>query len=768
MKKFIGILLVAILLLAPSQAEDQKVSFDAQAAWSYIKALASDSMRGRKSGQPGGVMGEEYIASKFKEWGLEPAGDNGTYFQNFTIEHRNIEEGVALEIITDRERRDFYYGEGWRVQRYSGSGHFTAEIVFVGYGIHAPEKKYDDYAGVNIKGKVALISSGAPQRLVRKLGDETKMDNRIEAAQKLGARGVIVFQRPSANPSRFFGIRVDKKLYKPDFVLLSVEQRVTNFIFKDLSVELRNLIRDIDGRGEPKPLATGVKAFISVNAIFDEKRSTRNVIAKITGTDKVLKNEYIVIGAHMDHLGVTPMGDVMNGANDNASGTAVTMELARIMKLNQAKPKRTVIFALWAAEEQGLLGSRHYADHSSYPIEKTIVNINMDMVGHGTGKIPFNGVYYGPQIWKVLKEKLPKEILDNARTGRGGPGGSDHTPFLEKGIPAFFLITRPSVKYHQSRDDIDLIKPEMLKKTGDLVHAAVEILASEPGNFILPMRQETYYLKYQNIINFKFEPLDHVIANHGDAKDSHVNLQPAVVEEKEGLLGNELRIDILNNLFALPKRMRKAKGLLLFTSSRRLYGNARQGRTTVILGLRGINSFRDNPQWAEILAKQGLYFVVLSEPSLLFGEEGLSEEGKTIIKAINSSGLLLLVKRASELEAKALLNASRRPLILFEKELPNKEILDLIKKKESALGLIWTNEEPVEYFNKLEEVKKAIGTEHLIMVNGPCLWKSESQNQFLKIISEIIKAKYERSDRSNIFTSTFVRVLNKARGTSSQ
>ncbi len=768
MKKFIGVLLVAFLLLAPSLAKDKKATFDAQAAWSYIKALALDSMLGRKSGQPGGVMGEEYIASKFKEWGLEPTGDNGTYFQNFTIEHRNIEEGVALEIITDRERRDFYYGEDWRVQRYSGSGHFTAEIVFVGYGIHTPEKKYDDYAGVDVKGKVALISAGAPQKLVRKLGDETKMDKRIEAAQKLGARGVIVFQRPTATRARFFGIRVDKKLYRPDFVLLSVEQRVTNFIFKDLNVELRHLIRDIDGKGEPQSLTTGVKGFVSVNAIFDEERSTRNVIAKITGTDKVLKNEYIVIGAHMDHLGITPMGDVMNGANDNASGTAVTMELARVMKLNQAKPGRTVVFALWAAEEQGLLGSRYYADHPTHPIEKTIVNINMDMVGHGRGKIPFNGVYYGPQIWKVLKEKLPKEILDNVQTGRGGPGGSDHTPFLEKGVPAFFLITRPSVKYHQSRDDIDLIKPEMLKKTGDLVHAAVEILASEPGNFILPMRQETYYLKYRSIINFKFEPLGHVIAHHGDAKDSHVNLQPAVVEEKEGLLGDELRIDILNNLFAIPEKIKKAKGLSLFTSSRRLYGNVRQGRTTVMPGLRGINSFRDNPRWAEVLAKQGLYFIVLGEPSLLFGKEGLSEEGKTIIKAINSSGLLLLVKGASGLEAKALLNASKKPLIFLEKELPDKEILGLIKKKESALGLIWTSEEPAVYFNKLEEAKKAIGSEHLMMVNGPCLWESEGKNQMLRIISEIIKAKYERSDLSNIFTSTFMRVLNKTRGVSGQ
>ncbi len=126
---------------------------------------------------------------------------------------------------------------------------------------------------------------------------------------------------------------------------------------------------------------------MSVNAIFDEKRPTRNVLAKITGSDKVLKDEYVIIGGHMDHLGISPMGDIMNGANDNASGTAVVMEIARVMKLNRAKPKRTVIFALWAGEEQGLLGSKHYADDSTFPMNKTVAYINMDMVGHGSGGI---------------------------------------------------------------------------------------------------------------------------------------------------------------------------------------------------------------------------------------------------------------------------------------------------------------------------------------------------------------------------------------------
>jgi hypothetical protein len=750
-------------------AKVKKVSFDAQAAWSYIKDLASDSMRGRKSGQPSGAIGEEYIASKFKEWGLEPAGDNGTYFQNFTIEHRNIKEGVKLEIIAEKTRRDFYYGEDWRVQRFSGSGHFTAELVFVGYGIHAPDKEHDDYAGVDVKGKIVIFTTETPQRLKKKLGDATKMEKRIEAAQKLGARGVIFFKLSTAS-SRYFRVRLKKEQYKPDFVVLSVERKVMDFIFKDLSTEISYPIPAMGRRAElPKSLETGVKAFVSVNAIFDEKRPSRNVLAKITGRDKALKDEYVVIGGHMDHLGISPMGEIMSGANDNASGTAVVMEIARIMKLNRAKLKRTVIFGLWAGEEQGLLGSRHYADDSTFPMNKTVAYINMDMVGHGSSKIPFEGVYYGSQIWKLLKEKLPKEILDYVTPKRGGPGGSDHTPFLEKGVPGFFAMTKGYLKYHQSRDDSDLIKPEMLKKTGDFVHAAVKILASESGDFFPPLRQETYYLKYQSLVNFEFPLLSEVVEHHKDVKDSHVDLQLAVMKEEEGLSGGRLRIDILEKFLSASEEIKKAKGLSYYSSSMGLSRDIRQGKTTIMAGLKGINAFRDDPRWAQVLVKQGLYFAFVENPSFLFGEQGLSEEGKNIIKGVNDSGLLLLVKGVDGSQAKLLLKESKRPLAFLDKSLPDKEVMELIKEKESAFGLIWSNDvDPVAYFNKLDEFKKAVGTEYLMMVNEPCLWGKAGKDQMLKVITEIIKAKYDRTDRSNIYSSSLLRVLGKARGDSSR
>lgn len=767
MKRYLSVFLVFFLLVAPSFTKGKKVAFDEKAALSYIKDLASDSMMGRRSGQPGATIAEEYIASRFEEWGIEPAGDDGTYFQNFTIEHGNVEEGVVLEVISEKARRSFYYGDDWRVQRLSGSGHFTAEIAFVGYGIHAPEKDYDDYAGVDAKGKLVLFLIDSPAKLEEKLKEEAKLENRIKAAQEQGAVGILGFRRPSTQ-RRYFRFRLEKEFYKPDFVLLTLEDKVTNFIFKDLKTELRYLLQEIDKKSRPMSLETGIKVFISVKTIFDAKRPTRNVLAKITGSDKTLKDEYVIIGAHMDHLGISPRGEVMNGADDNASGTAVVMEIARLMKLNGTKPKRTVVFALWAGEEQGLLGSRHYTDYPPYPIEKTVIYINMDMVGQGTGKVPFGGVYYAPQIWEVLKENLPAEIAEYVKPGRGGPGGSDHTPFLEKGVPSYGIFTQGyHFKYHQSRDDIDLIKPEILKKTGDFVYAAVEILASEPANFIKPMAQETYLLKYQKLINFELAPLSRFVEHHKEAKDSHVDLQLSVLEEKEGLEGDALRMDLLRDLLDASEKIKKAKGLTLYSSSGQLNMDIRQGKTTVLVGLKGMNSFRDEPRWAQVLAKQGVYFVFMEKPSFLFGEEGLSEEGKKIVKALNASGLLLVVEGLEASQTKAVLEGSNKPLILLEKDLPDKDVLELIKKKRSALGLILSpGEDSSSYFKKLDEVKNAIGTDYLMMVNEQCLWGEKGKEQVLGVISEIIKAKYKRPgpDVPNLFSSTFLRVLDKARG----
>lgn len=757
---------VALILAQP---KTKKVQFDPQKALGYIRDLASDKMLGRRSGHEGGEKAAEYIASCFKEWGIEPAGEKGTYFQNFTVDLNQVDEGVIFELITPKVRRSFYYGEDWRAQNYSGSAQATAEIVFVGYGVRDEKSGYDDYSGIDIKGKWALLASNLPQPLAEKFGEAANLNRRIRLAQELGARGVLVFRREEvqpAQPARAGRIGVSRELYRPDFAIITIETRVVDAIFRDLLTDLRYLFQEIERQTKPMSFATGVKAFISFTARFEPNKSTKNVLGKITGFDPVLKDEYVIIGAHMDHLGVDPLGEVMNGANDNASGTAVVMEIARVMKLNQLRPKRTIIFALWAAEELGLLGSRYYADHPLFPLEKTVAYLNLDMVGHGSGHVNFRGIYYGPEVWEVLKAKLPKEILDYVRPGRGGPGGSDHSSFLAKGVPGFSINTEGyHFKYHQANDVVDLIKPELLKKTGEAVMAAATILANEKGDFFPPMRLERYHFRYQTLINFHFEPATKIIQGHKDAQDSHVDLQLARVAPPEGLTGDALRVEIVRQLLNLPDEIKKSN-LVLFTGASNLQAAMNQGKTSLLPGLRGIEVLRGEPRWAEVLARQGLYFI-MEEASVFFAEGQLTDEGKKIIQAINQAGLVLLITQANDSQIKEILNVTTKPVALIGQEMPSKETLELIRNKGAAFGLIASQDiTPSAYVEKILEARKQIGSNYLFLVNGLCLWGQAGQEFWLQIISEFLKAKLESYELGNLLSGNFLRLLAQARGES--
>jgi len=595
------------------------------------------------------------------------------------------------------------------------------------------------------------------------------------AAQEHGACGGLTF-RSETPPAGFFGGfrgNLKKEAYQPDFVIISLENRVVDFIFKHLKTELRYLFQQIETTTKPQSFDTGVRSFINLDITYDENRPTRNVLAKISGSDKNLKNEIIMLGAHFDHLGIDMTGDVYNGADDNASGTAVVMEVARVMKLNRAKPKRTTVFALWAAEEDGLLGSKYYTENPIYPLDKTLTYINLDMEGHGSGRVNFRGVYYGPEIWDILKARLPKDLLDNVNSGRGGPGGSDHTYFLSSGVPAFFVAT-DGFHFRTNRvgDVIDLIQPEILKKAGDFVGAAVEVLATEPVIPVLSRRRENYYWKYQTIVNHEVPALDKVIEAHKDVQDPDVDFQLAAVVEKEGATGDVLRIEALKNLLAGLEKIRESKGLSAYSGAvpsmmggRRMFGG-QPAKTTVLVGLRGVATFRDDPLWADVFSKQGAAFVWLDRPAALLGDQGLNDEGKKIVAAIGKANLLMVVSGLDPAQNKLVLESANKPLFLVVSSQPSADILELVKKTKSSIGLILgKDEDPAAYFRKLDEAKKAVGAEILAIVAESCLWGKPGKEQMVGLIGEMLKAKYESEDLANLFSGAFMSVLERARAT---
>ena len=765
----LGLSLCAPLVLSQSQT----AVFDGQAAYEYIKVLASDAMQGRMSGEPGGRMASDYIVSKLESWGLDPAGPKGSYFQDMTFEYYAVKRGATFNIIAHNAQREFVYGDDWRQQRYSGSGTFGAGIVFVGYGISAAAKEYDDYAGVDVKGKLALFATETPRRFEERLAEEARLQNRIKAAREHGARGVLTFRSETQDGPGFRGFRGDlkKETYRSDFVIISLEKSVVDFIFKWQKADPRYFLQQIETTGKPQSYDLGVQSLVNLQVVFDEKRPAQNILARIPGTDAELKNEYVIIGAHMDHLGVDMAGDVFNGADDNASGTAVVMEAARAFKLRQFKPRRTIIFALWAAEEEGLLGSKFYTEDPVYPLEKTVANINLDMEGHGTGKVNVRGSYYAPEVWEILKAGLPKEIMENSLPGRGGPGGSDHTYFLYSGVPAFFVATDgPHFKTNSVGDVIDLIKPEILKKAGDFVVAAVEVLGSDEKLSIQPRRRETFYWRYETIVNSHAPTLDKVIEEHKDVQDPDVDFQLATLGEKEGQAGDVLRMDMMKSLVAGTGKLAESKGLEFYSASgqapnrfRMMFGG-RPSKTTVLIGLRDIAPIRDDLRWAEVFSRQGIAFVVLDQPALLFNDKALSEEGKKIIEALGKANLLAIVKGVDSAQAKALLSNSEKPLMIQTSSLPEREVLDLVRKTGSTIGMILGNgDDPTTYAKKLDEARKAIGTEYLSIVSENCLWEADGKERMLNVITELLKAKYENEDLANLFSGAFMRALNRAR-----
>jgi hypothetical protein len=774
-KSLIGLALAAALLVLPALGQKQKkIAFDSQAAYEINKALASDAMMGRKSGEPGGLMAADYIAAKLKEWAVDPAGPNGRYVQDMTFEYYEVGKGASLEVITGPTKREFVYGEDWDEQPYSGSGSLGAEVVFAGYGISAPSKDYDDYAGLDVKDKLVLFSTDTPRGLADKLKTEALFVNRIKAAREHGARGAMTFRPVTPGgggmmPMGGGGGGLKKEDYKADFVIVSLEQRVVDFMFKHLKTEIRYLYQQIESTSKPQSFATGVRAFVNLEIAFDDKRHAPNVLGKIPGADSKLKNEYVILGAHYDHLGIDMTGDVFNGADDNASGTAVVMEVARTMKLNRITPKRTIVFALWAAEEEGLYGSKYYTENPVYPLEKTVAYINLDMEGHGTGKVNFLGVYYAPEVWDLLKTRLPKDIVDNVVPGRGGPGGSDHTYFLHKGVPGYFVATDGThFRTNRVGDVIELIKPEILKKAGDFVGAAVEVLASEPKVPILPGRQEAYYWRYETLVNHEMPPLEKVIEGHKDVVDPDVDFQLAEVRGQDGLTGDALRVDLLKNLIKGLEKVRETKGLVPYGGGapRGMMGMMRGGpaKTTVLVGLKGPAAIGDDLMWADVFAKQGLAFVALDKPGFLFGDKGLSEDGKKTVDALGRANLLLIVEGLDAAQSKALLEAAKKPVLLRTDVLPGPEVIDLVKKTNSAIGLVLgKNEEAAAYFKKLDAARKAAGAEFVSIVTENCLWSQAGKDQVVKLIGEMLRAKYENDDLAPLFSGTFMRVLRAAR-----
>jgi aminopeptidase YwaD len=473
-------------------AKQITTQINGQRIWQFTRYLTSDEMAGRLAGTEGEYQAAEYISKKFREWGLEPAGDDDTYYQSFTTPlwfatapvNLALADGPTYEYITD-----------YTIFSYSGSADTTAEVVFVGYGLSvppynpadypgctAPTTGYDDYVGVDVTDKIVLVLRHGPQQDYNwyyncpntvspgwTVGGLYWFGYKAYNAYLHGAKGMILVSEYNHGhpPEPGAGTLYDFH-YAPDLGSVWADRSIGETLVPDLEARQAG----IDSTLTPASGPTGRSMNMVVTASFDPEAESQNVLGIIPGTDPEIGDEVVIVSAHYDHEGVAPTGDIYPGADDDASGTAVMMEIAKVMASGNFAPKRTILFAAWGAEEAGLLGSEYYVeDDPKFPLNETVAVLQMDMVGVGdrSGVNVFGGTVLTDLFNQI--EANAGEVLVVAQPFDPN-NNSDNAPFFNAGVPAVMFQTRGLHEYyHTPNDTIDTIDRYELEHSGRVVAA---------------------------------------------------------------------------------------------------------------------------------------------------------------------------------------------------------------------------------------------------------------------------------------------------------
>jgi Zn-dependent M28 family amino/carboxypeptidase len=379
----------------PASAPAAKSQFDGNSWWGYVKVLAANDMEGRETGSPALRRAEAFIVEQLQKNRLEPAGADG-FYQTMQFESRQIvESGSSLNLLKGKLVEPLSFADdAFFSTRVDLAPSVEAPLVFAGYGLSIPEKNYDDLAGLDLKGKVAVFVSGAPADIPGALASHYQSTaERWKALKKAGAVGTIVILNPASMDIPW--ARISANRAHPNMSLIGQEfnenagQKLAVLFNPASAGKLfegsgHNLQEILDLARERKPLPTfplalSIRAKAEVNK---KKVESANVVAKLPGSDAKLQNEYVVLSAHIDHIGIgEPIhGDrIYNGAMDNASGSAVLLDVAASLRKSAEKPRRSILFLFLTGEEKGLLGSRYFTEHPTVRPESMVADINIDM-----------------------------------------------------------------------------------------------------------------------------------------------------------------------------------------------------------------------------------------------------------------------------------------------------------------------------------------------------------------------------------------------------
>lgn len=443
-----------------------------------IEVLASPAYEGRAAGTPGNALATALVESRFEELGLAPAGDDNTFRQTFTFPRWEVL--TPAQATFDGEA--LAEGPDFAVFSDSGSATVESEVVFAGYGLVVPPfdpaafprcplspDGFDEYQGVDVTGRIVLVLRHVPS-------DDSDIQDRCPSTD--GAAGdLATFTRKAWNAADNGAlglILVNDWRHEPEpgsgSMGGSPSDLAAIWMHRDRAVDalpdLESWARTLDETLTPASRATGVQARLDVSTAVQDVEVS-NVLGAVTGASPTLGAEVVVLGAHLDHMGVDGAGNLYAGADDNASGTAVMMELARALVESGATPARTVLFAAWNAEEVGLLGSSYYVGvDPTFPLESTMAAWSVDMVGVGDGSgVWVFGGNTAPNLWlHALMANASAEAGLPYSVVAGDPlYASDHAPFAMAGIPAALAYTlgdHPT--YHTPEDTFEGISRDAL------------------------------------------------------------------------------------------------------------------------------------------------------------------------------------------------------------------------------------------------------------------------------------------------------------------
>lgn len=435
--------------------------------------LTSAEFFGRQPGFEGDKVTTDYIANYFKTIGLTPAGDNGTFLQTVPM---NIVCPVApIDFrqmdVNKSSLRQFLFMKDYNVLIASGSGNVTAPAFFCGYGITSKAKVvYDDYAGVDVTGKIAVIFRGGPSYFMEAAANDGQLTNlmsfttKVANAKAHGAVGVILIENPNYPVSRRTNLaQRSLTFYQASLPGLYLSVDTGDIVLAETGKTSTEIAKNIDAQQKPYSFPLSKYNWnIQVTMAVKENYKSANVVGYIPSSDPFGANETLIIDAHWDHLGIDPSGNLYPGAIDNGSGVSVMMEVARVFAQNKVKLDRNLAFVAFTGEESGLVGSGYMANNCPFP-EEGLTVLNLDMVG---GLPNIIRCASDPNFTDLNSKLKQAGIKVGADFKLGGPanGSSDHYPFYLKGAQAVFVIAADGVtKYHVPEDTIDTVSPEGLE-----------------------------------------------------------------------------------------------------------------------------------------------------------------------------------------------------------------------------------------------------------------------------------------------------------------